>query len=70
MNFDSISCETQVYPVQIFNGDSDKAPLLEKYCSSKIPPTIVSDGSSIHIDLAAPKYFYATYSVFDSRIIA
>lgn len=64
---DNTYCVDEVdYPLHIYGGDSSNAPLLKRFCESKLPPPIVSSGSSMHIELKHVKYFYAKYSVFDS----
>ncbi|KAG5881771.1 hypothetical protein JTB14_021141 [Gonioctena quinquepunctata] len=60
-------CEWQIDTLKIYNGDSVDSPLLKSLCGSKVPPTLVSDGSALTIYLDTPMSFFATYSVYDSQ---
>ncbi|XP_023016013.2 cubilin [Leptinotarsa decemlineata] len=53
--------------VFIYNGESENSPLLKSFCGSKIPPTLVSDGSALTILIKSPITFFATYSIYDSE---
>ncbi|XP_066255144.1 cubilin [Euwallacea similis] len=69
MDISAIWCdnESEAYGVKIYNGPSRTSPLLKEYCTSTIPPAIISDGSALHIEVASSVGFKATYSVIDSE---
>lgn len=61
-----LDCEYGMHSIFIYNGESDKAPLLGQYCGEKIFRTI-SGGSALHIVVQPNAYrFFFTYSVLDS----
>ncbi|KAG5893860.1 hypothetical protein JTB14_005469 [Gonioctena quinquepunctata] len=60
-------CEWEESSLEIYNGDSVGSPLLKSLCSTKVPPTLVSDGSALTIHLKSPMSFFATYSIYDSQ---
>ncbi|XP_032520799.2 cubilin homolog [Danaus plexippus] len=37
--------------LRVFDGNDDKAPLIDEFCGSKVPPTIVSRGSALTVQL-------------------
>ncbi|XP_050313173.1 cubilin-like isoform X2 [Anthonomus grandis grandis] len=59
--------DTDEFAYGFWGGASNDAPLIAKYCTSKLPPPIVSDGSAIHIVLSKEVEFVATYSVLDDH---
>nr|XP_008192422.1 PREDICTED: cubilin [Tribolium castaneum] len=58
-------CDENIKILKVYNGESSEAPLLGEYCQ-KIPPTLTSDGSAMHVVVDSNTVLYATYSVFDS----
>lgn len=66
-NFQQLSCtENNDAFVYVFNGENANAPLIGQYCNTKLPPTLTSDGSVMHIVVDISVKFFATYSVYDS----
>ncbi|KAH0809453.1 hypothetical protein GEV33_013339 [Tenebrio molitor] len=59
-------CDENSKSLRIFNGETPDAPVLGEYCGTKIPPTLTSDGSAMHILIEYNSVLFATYSVFDS----
>ncbi|XP_030748736.1 cubilin-like [Sitophilus oryzae] len=51
----------------VYNGLSSDSPRQGIYCIDKLPPTIVSDGSALHIVFKQKVDIYATYSIIDSE---
>lgn len=60
-------CDDDSPALKFYNGPFDDSPLIAKYCASKIPPPVISDGSALHIEVLQDINFFATYSVLDSR---
>lgn len=63
-----VSCyeEEDMYSVVIYNGQTDNAPILGKYCGRKIP-RLISGGSALHIVImTGTSKFFLTYSVLES----
>ncbi|CAG9816798.1 unnamed protein product [Phaedon cochleariae] len=60
-------CDFEGSAVKVYNGESTDSPLLASYCGSKVPPTLVSDGSALTIKIDSKMSFFATYSVYDSQ---
>lgn len=60
-------CDESEASVKIYNGQSLDSPLIGQYCGPKVPPTIVSDGSAISVNITEQTDFFASYTVIDSR---
>lgn len=56
--------------VKVFDGDSILGPLRQKFCTSKVPPTIVSNGNALTVQLntifQGDMTIEASYSVLDN----
>lgn len=57
--------------VEVFDGDSDSAPLKTRFCGSKTPPAIFSNGNALTVKLNASSVSYigefdVHYSVMDN----
>ncbi|KAK5640278.1 hypothetical protein RI129_011089 [Pyrocoelia pectoralis] len=64
----SMECADNEFPLKIYNGASNKSPVLGEYCENKIPPPLVSDGSSLHIEVTAfDMNFAASYYMLDTK---
>lgn len=59
-------CDDNYKSLTIYNGESAEAPVLGEYCGSKVPPTLTSEGSALHIVLTYNTAFNAAFSVFES----
>ncbi|XP_060536860.1 cubilin [Cylas formicarius] len=60
-------CPEDEHQVSIYNGPFSDSPLLGGYCGTKVPPPLVTDGSTMHIVIKENVDFFATYSVMDSQ---
>lgn len=56
-------CDFEIHLVSIYNGFNKSAPLIDSYCE-KLPGTIVSTGSMLHIETNMG--FKASYSTLDT----
>ncbi|XP_066158935.1 cubilin [Euwallacea fornicatus] len=59
--------ENEIYAVKVYNGQFRSSPLLKEFCTTVVPPAIVSDGSALHIEVTNSVGFKAKYSVIDSE---
>lgn len=65
----NIVCTYANNSLRIFDGESASSPLIgTEFCSTSIPPRIVSTGNSLHLLLqdTDEAYFVASYTVFES----
>ncbi|CAG9759987.1 unnamed protein product [Ceutorhynchus assimilis] len=61
-------CDDESNPVmKLYNGPLDDSPLIGKYCATKLPPSITTDGSALHIKIFRAMDLFATYSVLDNH---
>lgn len=60
------ACYENTTDIVIYDGETNTAPEIGRYCGTKIPPKITSTGYAVHIVTTASNVFNITYSVFDS----
>lgn len=48
----------------VYGGESKRSPLISEYLTNKLPPTIVSGGPALHVEITGEVDFSAIYHVF------
>ena len=53
--------------IELRDGDTNQSPLIGRYCGSRVPPPIVTEGSALFISKSELIIFRATYSTSTSH---
>ncbi|XP_044765339.1 LOW QUALITY PROTEIN: cubilin-like [Coccinella septempunctata] len=56
--------ETSHTGLIVYGGESTESPLIGEYLTNKLPPTIVSGGSALHVVVKGDVDFFAVYHVY------
>ncbi|KAF5295928.1 hypothetical protein FQR65_LT10359 [Abscondita terminalis] len=63
----SFDCTDSINTLKIYNGESEKSPLIGKYCDDIIPGPITSSGNALHIQVSnIAMNFMAQYYMVDT----
>ncbi|CAG9855166.1 unnamed protein product [Phyllotreta striolata] len=60
-------CDDSDGAIKIYNGEASDSPMISQFCGPRVPPTIVSDGSALTINITSIASFTATYTTLDSQ---